>query len=65
MALASVGADGMPSLRMVLLKGVDDRGSSSTNYEGRRATAARPSTGGALLSLEASKRRVRIEQSSR
>ena len=25
-ALATVGADGMPSLRMVLLKGVDDRG---------------------------------------
>ena len=36
-ALASVGADGMPSLRMVLLKGVDDRGFVFyTNYESRK-----------------------------
>src|SRR6185295_2978370 len=37
MALATVAADGMPSLRMVLLKGVDDRGFVFyTNYEGRK-----------------------------
>lgn len=36
-ALATVGADGMPSLRMVLLKGVDARGFVFfTNYESRK-----------------------------
>ena len=44
-ALAAVGADGMPSVRMVLLKGVDERGFVFyTNYESRkgRQLAARP-----------------------
>jgi pyridoxamine 5'-phosphate oxidase len=37
MGLATVGADGMPSLRMVLLKGVDERGFVFfTNYESRK-----------------------------
>ena len=37
MALATVGADGMPSVRMVLLKGVDDRGFVFyTNYESQK-----------------------------
>src|SRR6185312_1552221 len=37
MALATGGADGMPSLRMVLLKGVDDSGFVFyTNYESRK-----------------------------
>jgi pyridoxamine 5'-phosphate oxidase len=37
MALATVAADGMPSVRMVLLKGVDERGFVFyTNYESRK-----------------------------
>ena len=37
MTLATVGGDGQPSTRIVLLKGVDDRGFSFfTNYESRK-----------------------------
>lgn len=45
MSLATVGADGQPSLRMVLLKSLDERGFSFfTNYESRkgRELAAHP-----------------------
>nr|WP_243435910.1 pyridoxamine 5'-phosphate oxidase [Acanthopleuribacter pedis] len=38
MTLATASADGMPSARMVLLKGIDDRGFLFyTNYESRKA----------------------------
>jgi pyridoxamine 5'-phosphate oxidase len=63
MTLATAGADGRPSARIVLLKGVDDRGFAFfTNYASRKADdlAARPSA--ALLffwpDLE---RQIRIE----
>jgi pyridoxamine 5'-phosphate oxidase len=37
MAVATVGADGMPSVRMLLLKGVDERGFVFyTNFESRK-----------------------------
>ena len=39
MQLATVGADGQPSARTVLLKGIDDRGLSFfTSYESRKGT---------------------------
>lgn len=38
MAIATADADGVPSVRMVLLKGYDDRGFSFyTNYGSRKA----------------------------
>ena len=38
MALATATADGRPSVRMVLLRGFDERGFSFfTNYESRKA----------------------------
>jgi pyridoxamine 5'-phosphate oxidase len=41
MTLATVAADGRPSARIVLLKGVDDRGFQFfTNYESRKANPA-------------------------
>jgi pyridoxamine 5'-phosphate oxidase len=63
MALASVGADGMPSLRMVLLKGVDDRGFVFyTNYEGRKGRQLLAHPQAALcFHWKESKRQVRIE----
>src|SRR5262249_3248633 len=63
MALATVGADGTPSVRMVLLKGVDDRGFVFyTNYESRKGRQLLAHPKAALcFHWKSSKRQVRIE----
>ena len=63
MALATVSADGRPSVRTVLLKGVDDRGFVFyTNYESRKAREMEATGRASLLffwrSLE---RQVRVD----
>ncbi|HSV16900.1 MAG TPA: pyridoxal 5'-phosphate synthase, partial [Casimicrobiaceae bacterium] len=63
MTLATVGADGRPSARIVLLKGLDDRGLVFyTNYDSRKGRELAPAAPVALLfhwvELE---RQVRIE----
>ncbi len=63
MALASVGEDGMPAVRMVLLKGVDERGFVFyTNFESRkgRHLLAQPKAA-ALFHWKSLRRQVRIE----
>jgi len=63
MALATADADGRPSVRMVLLKGLDDRGFTFfTNYESRKARELE-ATGraSALFFWSAVERQVRIE----
>jgi pyridoxamine 5'-phosphate oxidase len=63
MALATVGEDGMPSVRMVLLKGHDAQGFVFyTNYEsrkGRQVLAARKAA--LLFHWKSLRRQVRIE----
>lgn len=50
MALATVGADGKPSVRTVLLKGVDERGFVFyTNYESRKGRELDGNPNGALV----------------
>jgi pyridoxamine 5'-phosphate oxidase len=50
MALATAGADGRPSVRMVLLKGVDELGFSfHTNYESRKGDELAANPHAALL----------------
>ena len=63
MALATVGADGMPSLRMVLLKGVDAEGFVFyTNYESRKGTQLLGHPKAALLfHWKSLRRQVRVE----
>ena len=63
MALASVGADGMPSARMVLLKGHDQRGFVFyTNLNSRKARALIDTPKAALLfHWKSLRRQVRIE----
>ena len=62
-AVASVGADGMPSVRMVLLKGHDDRGFVFyTNCESRKGgeLLANPKAG-LLFHWKSLRRQVRVE----
>jgi len=63
MALATVGADGMPSLRMVLLKGRDERGFVFyTNYESRKGQQLQALPKAALcLYWKSLKKQIRIE----
>lgn len=63
MAVATVGADGQPSVRMVLLKGHDERGFVFyTNYESRKATQLLETGRAALLfHWKSLRRQVRIE----
>ncbi|TQV82006.1 pyridoxamine 5'-phosphate oxidase [Denitrobaculum tricleocarpae] len=63
MSLATVGPDGMPSSRMVLLKGVDSRGFVFyTNFESRKGEQLQANMKAALLFHWKSLRRcVRIE----
>ncbi len=63
MALSTVGADGMPSSRMVLLKGYDERGFVLfTNYESRKGQQLLATPKAALLfHWKSLRRQVRIE----
>lgn len=63
MAVATVGADGMPSLRMVLLKGVDPQGFVFyTNYESRKGKQLLGHPKAALLfHWKSLRRQVRVE----
>ena len=63
MALATVGADGRPSLRMVLLKGMEERGLSFfTNLESRKAKEIAENPHAALLFWwDRLHRQVRVE----
>ena len=63
MSLASIGPDGMPSLRMVLLKGADDEGFVFyTNYESRKGEQliARPKAA-LLFHWKSLRRQIRVE----
>src|SRR3546814_16778615 len=63
MALATVGEDGMPSCRMVLLKGYDAQGFVFyTNYESRKGRQLLASGKAALLfHWKSLRRQVRVE----
>ena len=62
-AVASVGPDGMPSLRMVLLKGYDSRGFVFyTNFDSRKGTELRTHPKAALLfHWKSLRRQVRVQ----
>lgn len=63
MALATADADGLPSVRMVLLKGADDRGFVFyTNCESRKGEQLRANANAALcFHWKSLKRQVRVE----
>ena len=62
-ALATVGADGMPSIRMVLLKGADEKGFVFyTNYESRKGTELLAHPKAALcFHWKSLRRQIRVE----
>jgi pyridoxamine 5'-phosphate oxidase len=66
MTVASVGNDGRPSLRVVLLRGYDERGFVFfTNYESRKGRELDAHPGAALLFYWAAmERQIRIEGST-
>lgn len=63
MSLATVGADGMPSVRMVLLKGLDERGfvffTNSMSRKGQQLAATRKAA--LCFHWKSLRRQVRIE----
>lgn len=63
MSLATVGADGMPSVRMVLLKGLDARGfvffTNSTSRKGQQLAATRKAA--LCFHWKSLRRQVRVE----
>lgn len=63
MALATVGEDGMPSVRMVLLKGYDERGfvfyTNCESRKGRQVIATRKAA--IVLHWKSLRRQVRVE----
>jgi len=63
MALATVGADGMPSVRMVLLKGHDEKGFVFyTNYESRKGRQVLGAMKAAVVfHWKSLRRQVRVE----
>ncbi len=63
MALATVGADGMPSVRMVLLKDYDERGFVFyTNYESKKGTQILATMKAAIvLHWKSLRRQIRVE----
>jgi len=63
MSLATVNADGAPSLRMVLLKACDERGFTFyTNFESRKGTDLQENPNAALLfHWKSLRRQVRVE----
>jgi len=63
MALATAAADGQPSVRMVLLKGHDERGFTfHTNFDSRKGAELEANTQAALLfHWKTLRRQVRIE----
>jgi pyridoxamine 5'-phosphate oxidase len=63
MALATATREGMPSVRMVLLRGIDDRGFTFfTNYESRKARELEVNPFGALVFYwPGADRQVRVE----
>lgn len=63
MALATVNSEGMPSLRMVLMRGIDERGFVFfTNFESRKGSELLQNSNAALLfHWKTLRRQIRVE----